>query len=126
MTERAGQLVWLLDHLDDLDADFRVFYRITGIGEEIFGDLSGPRFFALAFRTIHYRGVMRDRVMSEQIKEDKENSSQRSGNSGSVGPVPHARSSSSTSSMWSGEVKEVPLSQLQALHPGIVEHQVVG
>lgn len=121
MTERAGQLIWLLDHLDDLDADFRVFYGIAGIGEEIFGDLSGPRFFALAFRTIHFRGVMRDRIMSEQIKEEENNPQRSSG-----GPVSHARSSSSTSSMWSGEVKEVPLSQMKALHPGIIEHQVVG
>lgn len=48
----------MLDHLDDLDADFRRFYGISGIGEEEFGTLSAPRFFALAERSFAYDGVM--------------------------------------------------------------------
>ena len=114
----------MLDYLDDLDADFRVFYRIDGIAEGRYGDLTGPQFFRLANRTFHYRGVMRDRVMVEQNKSEEES---KSGFTPTeiTRNYPHAHSSS-TSSMWSGEVKEVPLAQLRALHPGIVEHRTVG
>jgi len=45
--------MWILDHLDDLDADFRVFYRIDDIEA-----LSGPQFLALALRVFAYQGVM--------------------------------------------------------------------
>ncbi len=50
--------MWVLDHLDDLDADFRVYYRIDGVGDEDFGDMTGPRFFALASRLPAYGGLM--------------------------------------------------------------------
>lgn len=50
--------MWVLDHLDDLDADFRRFYGIAGIGREEFGDLSGPEFLSLAYRVGAYGGVM--------------------------------------------------------------------
>lgn len=49
--------MWILDHLDDLDADFRVFYRIDDIES-----LSGPRFMALALRVFAYQGVMAARA----------------------------------------------------------------
>jgi hypothetical protein len=113
----------LLDYIDDLDADFRVFYRIDGLADGNYGDLSGPRFLRLAFRTIHYRGVMRDRVMIENEKNEREPGS--TPRSEIRRDVSHASAPGGTSSMWSGEVKEVPLSQMQVLHPGIIEHQVV-
>lgn len=50
----------MLDYLDDLDADFRVFYRCDDIES-----LSGPRFLALAVRVFAYQGVMAAR-MAEQ------------------------------------------------------------
>jgi hypothetical protein len=53
--------MWVLDHMDDLDADFRVFYRIDDIE-----DLSGPRFLALALRVFAYQGVMAARVADQQ------------------------------------------------------------
>ena len=43
--------------MDDLDADFRVFYRIDDIES-----LSGPRFMALALRVFAYQGVMAARA----------------------------------------------------------------
>lgn len=49
--------MWTLDHLDDLDADFRVFYRVDDIE-----GLTGPRFLALALRVFAYQGVMAARV----------------------------------------------------------------
>lgn len=49
----------MIDHLDDLDADFRRFYGIAGVGEEEFPPgLSGPRFLALAWRLGAYEGVI--------------------------------------------------------------------
>lgn len=53
--------MWVLDHLDDLDADFRVFYRIDDVES-----LSGPRFLALALRVFAYQGVMAARVADQQ------------------------------------------------------------
>lgn len=66
--------MWVLDHLDDLDADFRVFYRIDD-----FEELSGPRFLALAVRAAAYQGVMAARVSAmsgtgekvRQVKAEK-------------------------------------------------------
>lgn len=51
----------MLDHLDDLDADFRVFYRVDDIEA-----LTGPRFLALALRVFAYQGVMASRAADEQ------------------------------------------------------------
>jgi hypothetical protein len=54
--------------LDDLDADFRTFYRIElNPSEEPpviedYPGLDGPRFFKLAFRASAYSGAMAARV----------------------------------------------------------------
>lgn len=48
----------MLGFWDDLDADFRRFYRIDGVGEGEYGDLSGPRFIALAERCLGYDGAL--------------------------------------------------------------------
>lgn len=53
--------MWVLDYLDDLDADFRVFYRVDDIEA-----LSGPRFLALALRVFAYQGVMASRAAEQQ------------------------------------------------------------
>lgn len=47
--------------MDDLDADFRVFYRVDDIGL-----LPGPRFLALALRVFAYQGVMTARAAEQQ------------------------------------------------------------
>jgi hypothetical protein len=49
--------MWVLDYLDDLDADFRVFYRVDDIEA-----LSGPRLLALAVRVSAYQGVIAARL----------------------------------------------------------------
>lgn len=53
--------MWVLDHLDDLDADFLAIYRVDDIES-----LSGPRFLALAARTAAYQGVMAARIAAQQ------------------------------------------------------------
>lgn len=62
MMERAGEVAWVLDYLDDLDADFFRFYRVD------YTDLAGPRFFSLAARVTVYGGLMAERV--RQAEED--------------------------------------------------------
>jgi hypothetical protein len=52
----------VLDHLDDLDADFRVFYGLD-IDRD---DIDGPTFFALARRVFAYGGVMAARFREQQ------------------------------------------------------------
>lgn len=60
----------MIDHLDDLDADFRVFYRIDGIGDGTFPpSLTAPRFLALAHRTGAYEGVMQARAAEEHAQD---------------------------------------------------------
>jgi hypothetical protein len=59
MTERAREVVWVVDHLTDLEADFRAFYRLTPADV---AQMSGPHFLALATRTTAYQGVMASRV----------------------------------------------------------------
>lgn len=49
--------MWVLGHEADLDADFLALYGID-LEEQ---DLSGPRFFQLAFRITAYGGVMAHR-----------------------------------------------------------------
>jgi hypothetical protein len=59
---------------DDLDADFRRFYRIDGIGDGDYGDLSGPRFIALADRCVAYGGALLrslQRVHAAAMEEEK-------------------------------------------------------
>lgn len=52
--------MWVLDHLEDLDADFLALYRIDGYGE-----MPASRFFSLALRAIAYSGVMAARMAAE-------------------------------------------------------------
>lgn len=63
--------MWILDHLDDLDADFRVFYRIDDIES-----LSGPRFIALALRVFAYQGVMAARAAALETPQQSHNSTE--------------------------------------------------
>lgn len=46
-------MVWILDHLEDIRADLRVFFRVDDYLE-----LDGPTFFAWAIRCGAYNGVM--------------------------------------------------------------------
>jgi hypothetical protein len=58
VTARLTEIGWIPDYLDDLDADFRVFYGVP----DMLHDLPGPKFFALAERVFAYGGVMTARA----------------------------------------------------------------
>lgn len=55
----------MTEYLADLEADFRVFYRV----EEMF-EMGSARFLRFAERTPYYKGVMRRRVEAEQEEQD--------------------------------------------------------
>lgn len=97
--------MWVLDHLDDLDADFRVFYRIDDPMS-----LDGPRFFKLAWRCVAYSGVMARRVEKEQEKAEPQRSA--------TGPAQQRND---------GERKVVGSTQveLDIAMPGLFEHAIV-
>jgi hypothetical protein len=58
--------MWILDHIEDLQADFRVFFGIKNIE-----NMEGPSFIALAPRVSAYQGVMRVHVENEQYEEEQ-------------------------------------------------------
>lgn len=58
---RTYEVLWVIEHQRDLEADFLRFYRIDDISE-----LDGPRFFSLAYRVVAYGGVMSVRASEEQ------------------------------------------------------------
>lgn len=59
--DRTGELMWVVDHLDDLESDFSAIHHVPDMLA-----LPGPKFFRLASRMVAYRGVMRARVQAEQ------------------------------------------------------------
>lgn len=65
MTERAGEVAWILDHLDDLDSDFSVFHHVSN-----FRALPAPTMFARAVRLPAYGGVMAVRAR-EWVEQDE-------------------------------------------------------
>lgn len=60
MVDRAAEVLWVLDHLRDLDADFLRFYRLD------IRQVDGPRLLALAHRVAAFGGVMTMRVGEAQ------------------------------------------------------------
>ena len=53
----------MLNHLDDLEADFRAIYH-----EEKMMELPSATFFALAERTFAYPGVLRARLRDQEAR----------------------------------------------------------
>lgn len=101
---RIAEVAWVLDHLDDVDADFLAIY---GIDLEQ-ADVSARRYFALAHRLTAYQGVMAARV--EEEREDRQPTSSTATRTSTAEP---ARRGSS-------EVSEVSLTQFRAKFPGLV------
>lgn len=68
---RTEQVAWIPFYLDDIDADFRVFYRIDGVADGRFGGLDAARFVQLAERLPAYRGALRARAEAELAELDR-------------------------------------------------------
>lgn len=61
-------MTWVLDHRRDLEADFRVFYRLTP-AEAL--ELDFPEWLALAHRASAYSGVMRLRAETQEHERQR-------------------------------------------------------
>jgi len=59
-------MMWLPAHRRDVESDLSAFHQVTDIDE-----LPAARFYALAWRTPHYRGVMRERVLAYQYAQEQ-------------------------------------------------------
>jgi hypothetical protein len=91
--------LWVLDHLDDLDADFLAVYGIDLERDEI----SARRYFALAYRLTAYTGVM----AALQEAEHERTTPTRTSST----PAPTRGDSGTT---------ELSLTQFRAKFPGLV------
>ncbi|WP_406444567.1 hypothetical protein OHB14_36770 [Streptomyces sp. NBC_01613] len=103
--DRVEELLWVLDHLEDLDADFLAIYGIDLEHVEI----SARRYFALAFRLTAYMGVMAART--EEAQEQRRPASSTPTRT-STTAAPTQRGDSETT--------EVSLTQFRAMYPGWV------
>lgn len=103
--DRIAETAWVLDHLDDIDADFLAIYGIDLLDQEV----TGPRYFALAHRLTAYQGVMAARV--EEEREERQPSSHTPTRTSSTAPPPR---------QGAGETTEVSLTQFRAKFPGLV------
>jgi hypothetical protein len=105
VVDRVEELLWVLDHLEDLDADFLAIYGIDLLEQEI----SAHRYFALAYRLTAYQGVMA--AVAEEARERRAPSR----------PTPTRTSSTAQPSrQGAGESTEVSLTQFRAQFPGLV------
>lgn len=110
-------MMWVLDYLDDLDADFRTFYRIPsdgsapGIADGEFGNLTSARFFMLAERAAAYRGVMYARVAAESMKKNERNRP--------------AQTSARSTQPVQREKREVTMHQLMLIDPSLIQYEKV-
>lgn len=94
--------MWVLDHENDIDADFLAIYHIDL--EQV--EVSGPRYFHLAHRLTAYTGVMAARA--EQERESSPSS------------TPTRTSSTPATARGDGETREVSLTAFRMQFPGLV------
>lgn len=107
--DRATEIEWVLGYLDDLQSDF---LHIWGINLDVDEPPPGWRFFAMARRTFAYSGVMAARLAEEDRRRQP-------------GPVSHPATPAppATRPRPAGPaVQEVPLEQLQRMHPDLFDH----
>lgn len=57
----AQDLMWIDDHLDDIESDLSVFHRVDDVD-----DMLAPRFVKLAKRLAHYEGAIRHWAQHDQ------------------------------------------------------------
>jgi hypothetical protein len=99
------QIMWVLDHVDDLDADFLAIYHIDLDRDEI----TAARYFALAHRLTAYTGVMAARAEAEQ---ETPRTTRTTPTRTSSTPAPERAET--------GETREVSLTAFRMQFPGLV------
>lgn len=103
IAERTGQIIWVLDHQDDIDADFLAIYHIDLDEQEI----ASRRYFALAHRLTAYTGVMAARAEAEREQQP-------------ASSTPTRTSSTPAPERADGETREVSLTAFRMQFPGLV------
>lgn len=96
--------MWVLDHQDDLDADFLAVYGLDL--EQV--DISARRYFALAYRLTAYTGVMAARAEEEHDERPQ------------ASTTPTRTSTAPSPRQGAGESTEVSLTTFRAQFPGLV------
>lgn len=96
--------MWVLDHVDDLDADFLAIYHLDLDRD----DITAARYFALAHRLTAYTGVMAARA--EAAQETPRTTS----------TTPTRTSTTPAPAKGDGEVNEVSLTAFRMQFPGLV------
>ncbi|MDX2550116.1 hypothetical protein QA860_08360 [Streptomyces stelliscabiei] len=104
IAERTGQIIWVLDHEDDIDADFLAIYHIDLDADEI----TARRYFALAHRLTAYSGVMAARAEAEREEQQPTRT------------TPTRTSSTLAPERGDGETREVSLTAFRMQFPGLV------
>lgn len=102
--DRITEVAWVLDHQDDLDADFLAIYGIDL--EQV--DISSRRYFALAHRLTAYTGVMAARAEEEREQQKPTRT------------TPTRTSSTAPPEQQGAGETEVSLTQFRAKFPGLV------
>jgi hypothetical protein len=105
VSDRIEEVLWVLNHQEDLDADFLAIYGIDLLEQEI----SARRYFALAYRLTAYQGVMAARAEEEREQRDPTPST-----------TPTRTSTAPPTRQGNGETTEVSLTQFRAQFPGLV------
>jgi hypothetical protein len=105
IVDRVEELLWILDHQDDIDADFLAIYGLDLEQDEI----SSRRYFSLVYRLTAYTGVMAARV--EEEREDRQSTGTT---------TTRTRSEAPPVRQGDGAVKEVSLTAFRVMFPGIV------
>ncbi|MFF4552707.1 hypothetical protein [Streptomyces sp. NPDC001422] len=103
LADRLRQVLWVLDHEPDIDADFLAIYHIDLHEQEV----DGPRYFALAHRLTAYQGVMAARV-----DEERDETPAAASTPTRTQPAPTGRGT--------GETTEVSLTQFRMQFPDLV------
>lgn len=103
VVDRIAEVMWVLDHEDDIDADFLAIYGIDLDRE----DIPARRYFALAHRLTAYTGVMAARVEAEREEQQPTSSTP-------------TRTSTTPAPARGGETREVSLTAFRMQFPGIV------
>ncbi|WP_393075284.1 hypothetical protein [Streptomyces sp. LN704] len=104
LPDRLGQVMWVLAHEADLDADFLAIYHIDLREQEV----DAPRYFALAHRLSAFQGVMAARVEEENDERPQSSS------------TPTRTQTAAPTGRGTSEATEVSLTQFRASFPGLV------
>ncbi|NUU26109.1 MAG: hypothetical protein HOV68_32105 [Streptomycetaceae bacterium] len=105
--DRLAEIAWVVDHLDDLHADFLAIWGINLDRDE---PPPGWRFFPMCRRTFAYPGVMAA-LLAEEDRRHEAQTDHR--------PVPTPARRAPAAGQ---QPREVSLEEIQRMHPDLIDH----